>query len=180
MRFESVNEEKPREEGIDIKKLSYILVKQWHLFLLFSILGLGCAYLYTKIVNKNYQVSTSILVAENLNQIDIKDLFKGTQNKSDDNIYNQLDILKSYYPINKALINLNWRTSWYKKELLVWRSIYKEEPFDVQEPQDFTNPKGIAVCIIPTSDQSYTCLLYTSDAADEVDSVDLGGRRIIK
>ena len=32
-------------------------------------------------------------------------------------------------------------------------------------------------------DQSLTtnsCLLYTSDAADEEDSVDLGGRRIIK
>src|SRR5674536_209872 len=27
---------------------------------------------------------------------------------------------------------------------------------------------------------SYHCLLYTSDAADEEDSVDLGGRRIIK
>ena len=27
---------------------------------------------------------------------------------------------------------------------------------------------------------SITCLLYTSDAADEEDSVDLGGRRIIK
>ena len=26
----------------------------------------------------------------------------------------------------------------------------------------------------------YTCHLYTSDAADEEDSVDLGGRRIIK
>ena len=26
----------------------------------------------------------------------------------------------------------------------------------------------------------YICLLYTSDAADEEDSVDLGGRRIIK
>ena len=25
-----------------------------------------------------------------------------------------------------------------------------------------------------------SCLLYTSDAADEEDSVDLGGRRIIK
>ena len=25
-----------------------------------------------------------------------------------------------------------------------------------------------------------SCLLYTSDAADEADSVDLGGRRIIK
>ena len=29
-------------------------------------------------------------------------------------------------------------------------------------------------------DQIYTCLLYTSDAADERSSVDLGGRRIIK
>ena len=28
--------------------------------------------------------------------------------------------------------------------------------------------------------KGYICLLYTSDAADEEDSVDLGGRRIIK
>src|SRR5665648_1229226 len=30
------------------------------------------------------------------------------------------------------------------------------------------------------NDLKKTCLLYTSDAADEEDSVDLGGRRIIK
>ncbi len=30
------------------------------------------------------------------------------------------------------------------------------------------------------SDKVYGCLLYTSDAADERSSVDLGGRRIIK
>ena len=29
-------------------------------------------------------------------------------------------------------------------------------------------------------DRVFTCLLYTSDAADERSSVDLGGRRIIK
>ena len=29
-------------------------------------------------------------------------------------------------------------------------------------------------------DRIYSCLLYTSDAADELDGVDLGGRRIIK
>src|SRR5664279_6419875 len=33
---------------------------------------------------------------------------------------------------------------------------------------------------VKTPARSYTCLLYTSDAADEEDSVDLGGRRIIK
>ena len=30
------------------------------------------------------------------------------------------------------------------------------------------------------SEQAIACLLYTSDAADERSSVDLGGRRIIK
>eukprot|EP00656_Telonema_subtile_P004579 TRINITY_DN12095_c0_g1_i7.p1 TRINITY_DN12095_c0_g1~~TRINITY_DN12095_c0_g1_i7.p1 ORF type:complete len:613 (+),score=123.11 TRINITY_DN12095_c0_g1_i7:667-2505(+) len=35
-------------------------------------------------------------------------------------------------------------------------------------------------CERQSSDHSRSCLLYTSDAADEEDSVDLGGRRIIK
>src|SRR5664280_3601617 len=33
---------------------------------------------------------------------------------------------------------------------------------------------------LPCSSSDEPCLLYTSDAADEEDSVDLGGRRIIK
>ena len=36
---------------------------------------------------------------------------------------------------------------------------------------------GRPVCVFS---QDFTCLLYTSDAADERSSVDLGGRRIIK
>src|SRR5678815_2377757 len=49
----------------------------------------------------------------------------------------------------------------------------------------------LVVTVTPTAGQNkfygaadptfaYTCLLYTSDAADERSSVDLGGRRIIK
>ena len=33
---------------------------------------------------------------------------------------------------------------------------------------------------MPKNSPKYFCLLYTSDAADELDGVDLGGRRIIK
>eukprot|EP00658_Telonema_sp_P-2_P028940 TRINITY_DN2207_c0_g2_i3.p1 TRINITY_DN2207_c0_g2~~TRINITY_DN2207_c0_g2_i3.p1 ORF type:complete len:251 (+),score=75.24 TRINITY_DN2207_c0_g2_i3:95-847(+) len=43
--------------------------------------------------------------------------------------------------------------------------------------------KGLRLSILEKStfiNGVYTCLLYTSDAADEEDSVDLGGRRIIK
>ena len=37
-----------------------------------------------------------------------------------------------------------------------------------------------SIAIIGTRPQFINCLLYTSDAADERSSVDLGGRRIIK
>ena len=38
------------------------------------------------------------------------------------------------------------------------------------------HPEGLDVLVVDPD----TCLLYTSDAADERSSVDLGGRRIIK
>eukprot|EP00658_Telonema_sp_P-2_P006237 TRINITY_DN12382_c0_g1_i2.p3 TRINITY_DN12382_c0_g1~~TRINITY_DN12382_c0_g1_i2.p3 ORF type:complete len:124 (+),score=49.61 TRINITY_DN12382_c0_g1_i2:392-763(+) len=49
-------------------------------------------------------------------------------------------------------------------------------------------PSGVADAAVTGSMRGFgaqpaaltTCLLYTSDAADEEDSVDLGGRRIIK
>eukprot|EP00656_Telonema_subtile_P011404 TRINITY_DN1563_c0_g1_i3.p1 TRINITY_DN1563_c0_g1~~TRINITY_DN1563_c0_g1_i3.p1 ORF type:complete len:101 (+),score=15.40 TRINITY_DN1563_c0_g1_i3:273-575(+) len=39
---------------------------------------------------------------------------------------------------------------------------------------------GLTPSVISPSAPCSICLLYTSDAADEEDSVDLGGRRIIK
>ena len=41
------------------------------------------------------------------------------------------------------------------------------------------HPKGVMV-LAEAEHMCMTCLLYTSDAADEEDSVDLDGRRIIK
>jgi len=155
MKSESFNEEKEQEEGIDIKKITYLLVKQWHWFLLFSLLGISGAYIYNKMNDPKYRVSASIMVTEKALEIDLKNLFKGTPEKSENNIYDQIEIIKSYYPISTALSNLNWRTSWYKKEFLVWRSIYKDEPFEVQEAPGFTNPKGIVLFITPASGGFY-------------------------
>ena len=39
---------------------------------------------------------------------------------------------------------------------------------------------GVATYLTDGTFRAYACLLYTSDAADERSSVDLGGRRIIK
>src|SRR5665648_1297683 len=51
-----------------------------------------------------------------------------------------------------------------------------------EELQKIKNPVGTEVYANDGRllGRYYVCLLYTSDAADEEDSVDLGGRRIIK
>lgn len=144
-----------QEEEIDVKKIVYLLLRQWHWFALFGVLGLIGAYGYTKLTKSTYTVSTSILVPEKSAGLNVNELFKGAIDAPKNNIYNQIEILKSYYTINKVLLNLNWRASWYKKDLFVWRGIYKNEPFDVKESGDFVNAKGLAIYITPTNGDSY-------------------------
>ena len=63
--------------------------------------------------------------------------------------------------------------------------VYKRQPFGPKNPN--TSPRFISKLTFSTPRKSpydfvkfCICLLYTSDAADERSSVDLGGRRIIK
>src|SRR5680860_1905588 len=50
----------------------------------------------------------------------------------------------------------------------------------VLDQHPFITYQGEMVCNRNRTDQAYICLLYTSDAADDLLCVDLGGRRIIK
>ena len=63
--------------------------------------------------------------------------------------------------------------------------MYKRQPHNPSEDDPYAKDDegggGGSISGKKSSDaKSKTCLLYTSDAADERSSVDLGGRRIIK
>jgi len=145
-----------QEEGPDFKRIVYLLLRQWKWLALFGVLGLISAFVYTKLNNPTYEASTSILVPEESKGLDLKDLFQSSTGITSNKIYNQIELIKSYYNINKTLSNLNWRTSWYKKDLFNWKEVYIEEPFDVQEASNFINLKGIAIYITPTSGDNYS------------------------
>ena len=49
-----------------------------------------------------------------------------------------------------------------------------------QKIQNYVNGQKVSGSLAETHQIINPCLLYTSDAADERSSVDLGGRRIIK
>ncbi len=145
-----------QEEGVDFKKIIYLLFRQWYWLALFGTIGLIGAFVYTKFTKPVYLSSTTVLVPEKSKGLDMKELFKSTGMMDDNNIYNQIEIIKSYYTINQTLLNLNWRTSWHKKNMFIWEGIYKQEPFDVQETPNFVNTKGVTIYITPKSGDNYS------------------------
>ncbi len=149
-------EERNHEEKFDVKKIIYLIRRQWYWFALFSALGIVLAYGYTKLTKPSYLVSTSLMVPEKSDALNMKNIFQGVIDMPKNNIDNHIEILKSYYTINQTLLNLNWRTSWYTKDLFIWKGIYKQEPFDVQEAQNFINLKGIKIYITPTFGDNFT------------------------
>ena len=146
---------RPEEEKIDFKRIFFLMRRQWKWVVLFGSLGIIGAYGYTKLKNPLYTIKTSVLVPEKSNGLSMQELFKGAVDAPKNNIYNQIEIIKSYYNISQTLLNLNWSTSWYTKGLFVWKGIYKKEPFDVQEAPNFINPRDIAIYVTPTSGNNY-------------------------
>jgi len=151
-------EEREAEEGFDFKNLLSLIVRQWQWFLLFAVIGFSGAYFYTKISKPLFTVTSSIMIPEKSSGLgsDMTNMFKGMVDQPQNNIFNQIEIITSYAPINETLLNLRWETSWFKKSLFVWHGIYKQEPFLVQEGQSFVNLKGVPINITPTSDTGYS------------------------
>lgn len=138
-----------REEEVDLKKLVYSFLSYWYWFVLLGVLGVSGGYFYSKLSKPKYMVSATILIPEETDGLDMKELFDGALDQSSTKIYNQIEIIKSSFTIRKTLLNLNWRTSWYQKGTFVWSGIYHNEPFDVQENSNFVNPTGVKVYITP-------------------------------
>ena len=154
----NTNDERGAEEGFDFKNILFLVVRQWQWFLLFAIIGFAGAYFYTKIKKPLYTVTASIMIPEKSSGvgIDMQNMFKGVVDQPQNNIFNQIEIITSYPPINQTLLNLRWGTSWSKKGLFIWQGIYKQEPFEVQEAPNFVNLRGLPIEITPTSQLTYT------------------------
>ena len=65
----------------------------------------------------------------------------------------------------------------HSHRIIEWEGAYKANPLPNGSMLFKTSITGLEVNVHV---EAHTCLLYTSDAADEGLGVDLGGRRIIK
>lgn len=180
MLIENLNSVRKPEETVDLKKIFFLMVRQWQWFLLFGLMGFATAFLYTKTTKPIYEVSTSVLVPEKSPGMDMKSVFEKVLDQQGNNIYNQMEIIKSYYPINKTLINLNWRTSWYKENLFMWKGIYGQEPYEVIEGPGAKNLEGIVLSISPITDEEFNIVAHGETNIDGVkQTVEFDGKGFV-
>lgn len=125
-------------------------LKQWPWFITFCFLGGLLGFFIFRNTPNTYTVSSRIMVqggGKELNSVlafnDSK--FEVGNNKDKEN---KIQILQSYTLYRKALENLNWDYSWYKKRLLYDAEMYNNNPFNLVISANARNQKNIPLEII--------------------------------
>ncbi|WP_319480776.1 polysaccharide biosynthesis tyrosine autokinase [uncultured Draconibacterium sp.] len=145
-------------EKKETKNVFLKYLKKWPWFLLLCAIGVGAGYYIYKNSPNTYKVESRILIKKEDNSL--SSVFSANNpimamgKKA--NIENQIGILKSYTLYRKALRNLNWETSWFRKELLYDAELYKQPPFDLQVPPNAINAQNTTLEIVALSDQQYS------------------------
>jgi tyrosine-protein kinase Etk/Wzc len=133
-------------------------LKQWHWFLAFCAIGTVLGFLYYKNSPYTFEVKSRVLVkSEDKSLMELLSFDKPMNAGNNINLENQIGTLKSYTLFNEAIKNLNWETSWYKKELIYNRELYNSSPFKLQIPENAINVKNILIEITILNDKD--CLL---------------------
>ena len=147
------------EEAVDYKRVFFLLLKNWYWFVVCVGIALVCAYLFTHYYRQQtYSINTSILIDEDSKKTGIDNIFEKAlmSRASYAAIGNEIELLKSYTLARRVFEKLNWRTSWYEKDLLKWNGLYASEPFIVRESETGNNMEGFTLFLKPGKDQSYT------------------------
>nr|WP_319569952.1 polysaccharide biosynthesis tyrosine autokinase [uncultured Draconibacterium sp.] len=146
-----------QDDEIDIKRMLFLLLRKWYWLALGLFLGVTGAYLFVKYTPDKFQVNTSLLVTDDSKGFNLENLFMDEMmgSSSKVSLQNELEFLRSYTLNHQAVDNLNWQTSWQKKNLIIWSGIYLYEPFILNKSGEALNPAGIAVYITPLSETEY-------------------------
>ncbi|WP_321373635.1 polysaccharide biosynthesis tyrosine autokinase [uncultured Draconibacterium sp.] len=138
------------------RNLLFKYIKKWPWFLIFCTVGFITGYLFTKNSPELFLVKSRILIINEDNSINNFLPFENSIiNLPNSNIENQIGILRSYTLYRKALDNLNWDYSWYKKQKLYNADLYNNQPFILSQPPNAINAQDVPIEIQIISDLKY-------------------------
>jgi tyrosine-protein kinase Etk/Wzc len=134
-------------------------LKNWYWFVLFLLLGAVTGYFIYINLPSSYVVSSRLLIKDENTSLSSALNFDNQQAlrnaRQNTNIENKVGILKSFTLFRRALNNLNWETTWYKKGLFYNSDLYKNEPFELVVSPNAKNAKNVDIQIVMLNENEY-------------------------
>ncbi|MBI9063789.1 MAG: polysaccharide biosynthesis tyrosine autokinase [Marinilabiliaceae bacterium] len=134
----------------DLKLFVLSITRYYKVFVISLVVAIGLAYLVNWFMTPKYKISSSLLITEetrntggNVNEFLNSNLFGVNQN-----LQNELWLLKSAPIIDQTIKNLNLTVSYNKKEGLQQRNMYGNVPFRVVLLSGHIQPVGVRFEIV--------------------------------
>jgi tyrosine-protein kinase Etk/Wzc len=103
-----------------------------------------------------YSIKTTVLIKDQKNKQIMEDILAEYKLETDRNIYNEIEILKSYKLIGKTIQALDFDVSYYAKGNIRELETYKNAHYYVQLDTTFKNPQNEKITIDFRNDSSYS------------------------
>ena len=135
VQFTSNSFQKDEEKPIDIRRILGLVRRYWFLLVIFPLLSVGLAALYTRYLVSQYKVSATILIKKDDKQqgakssiaFDPSSLFSGNASNTAD----EIEILKSRTLMTEVLNELQINPVIYAKGRLKSAQYYKTSPIAI-------------------------------------------------
>ena len=144
-----------REESVDYKAIFLKFFRYWYFFLLAIVVALTLAYFFNKYTTPVYEISSRMLINDPA-KIDPQDMIgMGTYARSQNNIQNEIVVLKSHTVVNRTIKKLDFFVSYYAEESFKTTELYKSSPFEVAFDSLIPQPVGLDFFIEPLSGDAF-------------------------
>jgi capsular exopolysaccharide synthesis family protein len=151
-----VHQSSAEPEGISFAFIKAVLIKNWYWFAVLGFFGLLGGYVYNKMALPYYRISTTLLVHDESKNNDLNNIYRQLSTmQGNSETQNEVGILQSYNLNLQTVKYFDWRYSWFQKTIIGKKDLYKNEPFNLDVPADFTQMEYVSIHIVPVSKQKY-------------------------
>lgn len=142
--------------SLDYRAAFGLVLKYWYLYLISFAIAIPIGKVYLKYVKPVYNIKTTVLIKDKKNKQIVDDILAEYKLETDRNIFNEIEILKSYRLIEKTIQSLDFGVSYFAKGNIRELEIYKKSPYEVQLDTTFHNPINTKLSINFEGDSNYT------------------------
>ncbi len=147
------------KEKKETKSFLIKYIKNWYWFVIFLVIGAGAGYFIYKQLPYKYLVNSRVLVKDENSSLSSSLNFDDQQVRrnpgANSHLENKVGIFNSYTLFKKALNNLDWQASWYRKGLFHNTDLYNREPFELVMAPNAMNAKNVPLNIKMLNENEY-------------------------